>query len=476
MFSLFCRKRTIILHKNDFACIFMRKAFNYTEIVMKSEQEEGHSHLKVRQYMEGNNMHQFKKVSAAVIASILLVSACGCGKKDGNKKSGAKKNQDVEMRNDPDAVDVDRGGADSYDGADYDIEESTNATVDPDDVDWEELFTWDGKTITGVKEDGFSEAVKNTGVLVIPDKCESIGEKAFYEQDWVKEVRFEDPEKIVMIGNDAFENCTQLHSFVMPPNANIFQENNYLQEGTSPFGQACLMSGSTKLHNIVLPDGMVAYSLVNSLSNHWIDIPANNQTYMDAVFCPANFEVKIGSNPSPTMTFAKYTREFYEADYTQYGELKDDDVFPSSVCKVYVVEGSWADQHFEEWTFGDLIQKEYWDGKNYTFVENDPIWDVDDIVVHLDGNERVTFYGMDEAWQFIYYGSDGEKKLTGKITEEQFKTLYAEFMALVDDGTLSEDYYSSVNVHIDGYLSACDTFYHAKDKADSAKLKAIVDK
>ena len=69
----------------------MRMVFTYTEIVMKSEQEEGHSHLIVREYMEGKKMHEFKKVSAAVIASILLVSACGCGKKDGDKKSGAKK-------------------------------------------------------------------------------------------------------------------------------------------------------------------------------------------------------------------------------------------------------------------------------------------------------------------------------------------------------------------------------------------------
>ena len=154
----------------------MRMMFTYTEIVMKSEQEEGHSHLVVREYMEGKKMHEFKKVSAAVIASILLVSACGCGKKDGDKKSGAKKNQDVAMRNDPDAVDIEKtGGDDSYDGGEYDIEDRATARVDPDDVDWEELFTWDGTTITGVKEGAFTDAIKNTGVLIIPDKCEKVG-------------------------------------------------------------------------------------------------------------------------------------------------------------------------------------------------------------------------------------------------------------------------------------------------------------
>ena len=455
----------------------MRMVFTYTEIVMKSEQEEGHSHLIVREYMEGKKMHEFKKVSAAVIASILLVSACGCGKKDGDKKSGAKKNQDVAMRNDPDAVDIENaGGADSYDGGEYDIEDPATATVDPDDVDWEELFTWDGTTITGVKEGAFTDAIKNTGVLIIPDKCEKVGEKAFYEQDWIKEVRFEDPEKITLLETGSFEYCTQLHSFVMPPHANLYSESDYMQNAADPFGKACLMSQSTKLHNIVLPDGKVPYSLVSTLSNHWIDIPANNQTYMDAVFCPENFEVTIGTSPSTTMLFAKYSREYYEANCSQYGELEDDDVFPSTVCKIYVVEGSWADQNFDKWTFGDLVQKEYWDGKNYTFVEYDTIWDVDELTVYMDGNEHVTFYGMDEAWEFIYYGADREKKLTGRLTEEQFKTMYAEFMALVNDGTLSEETYSSASVYADGYCSATDKHYHGKDDADGAKLRTIVEK
>ncbi len=265
-----------------------------------------------------------------------------------------------------------------------------------------------------------------------------------------------------MIKDFAFDQFTQLHSFVMPPNANLMEEGNYFQDGTAPFGNSRMMSSFTKLHNLVLPNGQVTYYFMHNIANYWVDSPVNNQQYLETLFVPGNFSIRYNNPERDNPCFAKYSKEFYDANWEAYQSISECEQFSSKICKVYVVEGSWADVNFDSWAAGDLIQKEYWDGVNYTFVENDPLWDVEEIRFDT-GDGMVSFSGIEDKWEFCVYNKDFETIAEGNLDGATFEALYREIISLVENGTYVDDPYGSNRISLDGYTELCDRRFSCDD-------------
>ena len=173
------------------------------------------------------------------------------------------------------------------------------------------------------------------------------------------------------------------------------------------------------------------------------------------------------------MVFAKYTREFYEANWmATYKMAGEPTRYAYKPCKIYVVKGSWADVHFDEWTAGDLIQKEYWDGVNYTFVEYDPLWDVRDITVKI-GKASAGFYGVEDKWLMVAYDENGEKTFKGVIAPEAFEALYREVSALLEGGNFRETLFAQNGISIGGFGDDPNRTYTCDDPAI---LQALIDK
>lgn len=280
---------------------------------------------------------------------------------------------------------------------------------------------------------------------MIPAKCETIAESAMAERNWIKEVRFEDSSKITMIGNNAFQGYSQLHSFVFPENSNLFQADNYMQMGTIPFGNNRVFSKETKIHNVVLPNGTVTYYFVLQLSDYFVGIPVNKK-------------------------FAKYTQKYYEENYSDYGDIQSTAKFTDIDCTIYVVEGSWADLNFDEWTAGDLVKKEYWDGKSYALAENEPVWDIEDIVIWY-GDCHTRFDGLEDEYEVKTVEGD-EHLYDGYLTGSQFKALTDEIYSMVEAGTLSENR-AACRIYIDGTCDATEKYFYTDDES---VITALIDK
>ena len=414
-------------------------------------------------------------LGAAVAGAIVLMNRDkdpGSGKKgsDGGNTVLSNGDSDVDPNADPDAND---GGDPSGQGGEYDPvtlpTPTAVPTIDVDSYNWESIFEWEENQIVGFNYP-LDDAMKNTGILVIPARCESIGTDALGEQVWVKEVRFEAPEKVTLINNYSMSELPHLHSFVMPQNADVLTRDVTIIRATVPFtGTAPTIM--TKLHNLVLPNGEVPYQLMECLANCDIDSPKNNQVYMEALFAPENFSIRLNEKVG-WQIFAKYTREFYEANWSMYKMVNEPTRFAYKPCKIYVVKGSWADVHFDEWTAGDLIQKEYWDGVNYTFVEYDPLWDVRDITVKI-GKASAGFYGVEDKWLMVAYDENGEKTFKGVIAPEAFEALYREVSALLEGGNFRETLFAQNEISIGGFGDDPNRTYTCDDPAI---LQALIDK
>lgn len=141
--------------------------------------------------------------------------------------------------------------------------------------------------------------------------------------------------------------------------------------------------------------------------------------------------------------FAKYTQKYYEENYSDYSDIQSTAKFTDIDCTICVVEGSWADLNFDEWTAGDLVKKEYWDGKSYALAENEPVWDIEDIV--------------------IWYG-DCHTRFDGLEDEYEVKT--------VEAGTLSENR-AACRIYIDGTCDATEKYFYTDDES---VITALIDK
>lgn len=412
-------------------------------------------------------------VTGVCLVSLLGASLCGCGKTEEKKSRSDKKHKESSSEQvDTDDNDVSPADIDIGDLGTSDKDESEKASIDIDSVNWEDMYEWTDNEITSLKD--VPDAIKDNGVLVIPAKCETIAESAMAERNWIKEVRFEDSSKITMIGNNAFQGCSQLHSFVFPENSNLFQADNYMQMGTIPFGNNRVFSKETKIHNVVLPNGTVTYYFVLQLSDYFVGIPVNNQVYMESLYCPEDFEIKYddyGDDSIPVnKKFAKYTQKYYEENYSDYGDIQSTAKFTDIDCTIYVVEGSWADLNFDEWTAGDLVKKEYWDGKSYALAENEPVWDIEDIVIWY-GDCHTRFDGLEDEYEVKTVEGD-EHLYDGYLTGSQFKALTDEIYSMVEAGTLSENR-AACRIYIDGTCDATEKYFYTDDES---VITALIDK
>ena len=252
--------------------------------------------------------------------------------------------------------------------ADYSDENYTESEVttgyDVNSINWEDAYKWEGTAIIGLSEN-FTDEMKEAGIAVIPAKCTEIGIEfsdypVFQNCSWLKEVRFEKPENITMIGGNVFAECKNLTDFVMPPNACLYvQDAGFADSGCVPFGNTHGSGYTTDLKSLVLPNGVVYIKFLTYLSG---DPGAKNQRTLDALYVPENFGIEFSDKDSKLQRFSKFSEEFFNnSDFAGLGRYYKNDGVP---CKVYVVKGSWADAHFDEWTYGDMIVKEYWDGVN----------------------------------------------------------------------------------------------------------------
>ena len=280
----------------------------------------------------------------------------------------ASKKADTKTQGKPDIVTeellTDDAVYDDYDYEDYTESEQTTE-YDVNSINWEAAYKWEGTAIVGLSEN-FTNEMREAGIAVIPAKCTEIGtewenQEVFNHCSWLKEVRFEKPENITIIHYNTFTECKNLKEFVMPPNACLFDPNYAMaaDRGCCPFGNIHGAGFSTDLKSLVLPNGTVYVKFLTNLSG---DPAASNQLTLDELYVPANFGVKFSEMDSNRHRFAKYSEDFFnKSDLAGLTSYHKNDGVP---CKVYVVKGSWADEHFEEWTYGDMIVKEYWDGVN----------------------------------------------------------------------------------------------------------------
>ena len=445
----------------------------------------------------GEEMKKFKIfMSGVCLVSVMGTAVCGCGKKSDDKSGKTTKTKDTEVTELTEDVtfpqdtfttsDIPTLNTDTNGGAipinpdmtggnpllGETTEELAAPTIDVDTYDWESLYEWEGTEITGFV-DPVPEEVMNTGVLVIPDKCVTVKHDAFRESTWLKEVRFQDPEKIEYVGDGAFGYCPQLHSFVMPPNANAYQQGKLTQSNIMPFGSSRTKDVGTRLYNVVLPDCQVFSSLVTYLGNGDTSDPVNNQTYLRTVYCPKNFSIKysgvdfVDFDYTP-QKFAKYSKEYKEKNFPDAIDITIN--YYEVPCTVYVVKDSWADTHFDEWTMGDLIQKEYWDGENYTFAEYEPTWDISHITF-WSADSRTAFNSAHGDWKITtWVGND--KTDEGFISPEDFSALYAEILSLLEEGKL-KDGLGSNSVRIKGFIEDFDM--NVRD-AEEGTLQALLEK
>lgn len=405
-------------------------------------------------------------VGAVIVAAVIMLN------RDEEPKAKRKANKNNTVYEDDTAPGFDDDedyGDDDENGYRPDTDPDESETIDVNTFDWESFYEWDGNTITGFSGPR-NDAVANTGIMVIPARCEAIAPSAFGTVSWAREVRFETPEKVKEIGDFSMNQFPLLHSFVFPPNADLFLEGVYFQPGTAPFAFGVTSDG-TKLHNLVLPNGMVSFALMKTLAIHDNGSPKNNQVYMERLFVPADFSIRYNDPDYDNHCFATFTKEFYDANWSLYKQVLTMEDFGESPCTVYVVKGSWADVNFDDWTVGDLIVKNYWDGVNYTFAEYDPLWDIEDICFNI-GKERAVFNGYEEHWHMYRKNENEEKVFDGTITPENLRALYNEIIALAEAGKLGEGYGTNC-VRLDCFGDEKDIWYSC---ADADVLRKLAEK
>jgi len=139
-------------------------------------------------------------------------------------------------------------------------------------------------------------------------------------------------------------------------------------------------------------------------------------------------------------------------------------------CTVYVVKDSWADTHFDEWTMGDLIQKEYWDGEHYTFVDYEPIWDINYISFSSTGSST-TIHSAHGDWKITTW-ENSEITFESFISPEDFSALYAEILSLKEEGKL-RDGWGTDTIRIKGFIKDFDV--EMRD-AEEGTFQALLEK
>ena len=183
----------------------------------------------------------------------------------------------------------------------------------------DEIFTWEGTTITGLTEKG-----KTTETLTIPDTATAIGSAAFR---YAKMSHAVIGANVAEIGDSAFERCKNLEEISIPASVKKIGERafSYCQyvtaitfsEGLTEIGERAFEA--TSAETITLPEGLTAIG-----------------------------EETFGPCPDTASIYLPASLE----------NIPDDALFFNFGSTVYVKEGSWADLHYEEFVPDDYITKE----------------------------------------------------------------------------------------------------------------------
>ena len=186
---------------------------------------------------------------------------------------------------------------------------------------------------------------------------------------------------------------------------------------------------------------------------------------LETLYLPENFELDYyywNSFQDRYYVVAKYTEEWFNnSEYFQLMQTSDystssNSTFPTEPLTVYVVEGSWADEHFDDFFVGDLVIKEYWDGVNYELpYEN--YWDVESLYFYDNENSANYIVITDEGKVKYKEGSLDFVDLT-TITEEQRQEIINTIFNNIESGVLTEasnghtagDMYISYYGEVDG--------------------------
>lgn len=241
------------------------------------------------------------------------------------------------------------------------------------DSEYEDDFIWATWTEDAIA--GFSETGMKKKDIVIPKRCKAfegsiVSENmitlsfesdddiyisvAFSENPNLKEVNL--PKNITRIPNMAFQNCTSLESIDIP--------ENVTEIGTVAF------LNCESLKNIKLPDsvtkiGISAFEGCSSLTE--ITLPKNLVEIDDFAFesCTSLTEVTLPASlksVGSSVFFARnlltiYVEEGVELE--EYNSMSFGGVV--NPVDIYVVEGSWADEHFDEVFGTDMVRKFYYE-------------------------------------------------------------------------------------------------------------------
>lgn len=239
----------------------------------------------------------------------------------------------------------------------------------------EDFFVWDSKNekiIEGLTVEG-----KKQNSLVIPERCEELKDSVFRDSN-VTEVSFESdkdvildgcfksarsieritlPKELTEVGNLEFSECINLNSITIPGTV------NELGEGAFRYNE--------KLTNVVIEDGLIVikeYAFMECKSLEEVTLPNTLTTIEKYAFYEIT-SLKSVKLPATLKTVDKgaFTNsgltDIYCAEELEL-ESYDKGAFMNNVgdaTKVHVVEGSWADENFEDIFEGVLFEKVYYE-------------------------------------------------------------------------------------------------------------------
>ena len=223
----------------------------------------------------------------------------------------------------------------------------------------EDYFEWIDNEIFAFTEEG-----KKQKVIVVPERCDEF--RVDFEESEAIEIRFEGdkivdlngglsgaknvekielPKKLEIINVTDFTGCESLKSITIPDTVTEVGDFSFdlseslesviFEDGTTTIGQSAFAK-CPKLKEVVLPEGLTeigpsAFSQCESLKE--IKLPTSlkhvgEQAFAHSgitdIYCPSELELEVS----------------YEGSFMISEETRP--------AKIHVVEGSWADENFDE--------------------------------------------------------------------------------------------------------------------------------
>ena len=195
-----------------------------------------------------------KKLSAVLIAAILLLAIVGCANNAENATDNANSNKNKEEV----LTYEDLTYAVNLDGT-YEITGYTYGGTEPKAVVIPERI--DGRNVTGIKAEAFKPH-KTLTAITIPATITYIGDYAFYDCDALESVVI--PNSVKSIGKGAFQSCNGLKSVTLPAGLTEIAKYTFLD--------------CTSLDGVIIPETVASIgdsAFRNCASLKEITIPAS---------------------------------------------------------------------------------------------------------------------------------------------------------------------------------------------------------